>query len=58
MKLDLLSDPDKSLVQLLTGLKESKVIIFVMTGSRKYFLYTCQKGWVTGPGLWDKRGHE
>lgn len=44
MKLDLSSDPDKSLVQLLTGLKESKVIIFVMTGSRRCFYTHIKKG--------------
>ena len=44
MKLDLSSDPDKSLVQLLTGLKELKVIIFVMTSSRKYFYTHVKKG--------------
>lgn len=44
VKLDLSSDPDKSLVQLLTELKESKVIIFVMTGSTKYFYTHVKKG--------------
>jgi len=37
VKLDLLSDPDKSLVQLLTGLKESKVYYICYDWFQKIF---------------------